>query len=70
MLYREVIAVCSQIHTKLTNTVSGQNVEFDNCTTGDTYSDYWALKKLNINVWDFGLAQFQYEMSTRNISWG
>jgi len=28
MLYREIIAVCSQIHTKHINTVSGQNVEF------------------------------------------
>ena len=30
MLYREIIAVCSQIHTKHTNTVCGQNVEFLN----------------------------------------
>jgi len=28
MLYREIIAVCSQIHTKHINTVCGQNVEF------------------------------------------
>ena len=27
MLYREIMAVCSQIHTKHTNTVCGQNVE-------------------------------------------
>jgi len=27
MLYREIMAVCSQIHTKLINTVCGQNVE-------------------------------------------
>ena len=26
MLYREVIAVCSQIHTKHINTLCGQNV--------------------------------------------
>ena len=32
MLYREIIAVCSQIHTKHTNTlcVCGQNVEWLN----------------------------------------
>ena len=30
MLYREIIAVCSQIHTKHTNTPCGQNVEFVN----------------------------------------
>jgi hypothetical protein len=28
MLYREIIAVCSQIHTKHTNTLCGRNVEF------------------------------------------
>ena len=27
MLYSEIIAVCSQIHTKHINTVCGQNVE-------------------------------------------
>jgi hypothetical protein len=27
MLYSEIIAVCSQIHTKHTNTLCGQNVE-------------------------------------------
>ena len=30
MLYREIIAVCSQIHTKHINTLCGQNVEFLN----------------------------------------
>ena len=30
MLYKEIIAVCSQIHTKHINTVSGQNVELLN----------------------------------------
>ena len=50
MLYREIIAVCSQIHTKHINTLCGQNVELLNVklavhivTTGGTYSDHWAL---------------------------
>jgi hypothetical protein len=30
MLYREIIAVCSQIHTKHINTLCGQNVGFVN----------------------------------------
>ena len=30
MLYREIIAVCFQIHTKHRNTVCGQNVELLN----------------------------------------
>ena len=30
MLYREIIAVCSQIHTKNINTLCGQNVELVN----------------------------------------
>jgi len=28
MLYREIIAVCSEIHTEHINTLCGQNVEF------------------------------------------
>ena len=30
MLFREIIAVCSQIHTKQINTTCGQNVELLN----------------------------------------
>jgi len=30
MLYREIIAVCSQIHTKHIHTMRGQNVELLN----------------------------------------
>ena len=30
MLYREIIAVCSEVHTKLNNTVCGQNVQLLN----------------------------------------
>jgi len=30
MLHREIIAVCSEIHTKHTNTLRGQNVELLN----------------------------------------
>ena len=28
MLYREIMAVCSQIHTKHINTLCGQNIQF------------------------------------------
>jgi hypothetical protein len=38
MLYREIIAVCSQIHTIHTNTLSGQNVEVLNVKSGGKYS--------------------------------
>ena len=44
MLYREIIAVCSQIHTKHINTLCGQKVELLNVKPGGTYSDHWALK--------------------------
>ena len=44
MLYSEIIAVCSQIHTKHINTLCGQNVEFLNAKPGGTYSNHWALK--------------------------
>jgi hypothetical protein len=44
MLYREIIAVSSEIHTKHTNALCGQNVEFRNVTLNGTYSDHWVLK--------------------------
>ena len=44
MLYREIIAVCSQIHTKHINTLCGQNVEFVNVKPGGTYSNHRALE--------------------------
>ena len=41
MLYREIIAVCSQIHTKHINTLCRQNVELLN---GGTYNGHWAME--------------------------
>ena len=38
MLYREIIAVCSQIHTKHINTLCAQNVELLNMLSDGTYS--------------------------------
>ena len=45
MLYREIMAVCSEIHTKHINTLCGLNVEFVNVkrvvhivTTGLNYT--------------------------------
>ena len=43
MLYREIIAVCSQIHTKHLNTLCGQNEELLNVKPGGTYSDHRAV---------------------------
>ena len=37
MLYREIIAVCSQIHTKHKNTLCGQNVESLNVKPSEWY---------------------------------
>ena len=44
MLYREIIPIGSEIHTKHVNTLSEQNVELLNVKPGGTYSDHWALK--------------------------
>ena len=43
MLYREIIAVCSQIRTKHINTLRRQNVELLNVKLGGTYSDHYML---------------------------
>jgi len=43
MLYNEIIAVCSQIHIKHTNTLCGQNVELLNVKPGGRESNHRAL---------------------------
>jgi len=45
MLYREIIAVCSEIHVKHINTLRGQNVEFGSVNPGGTYSNHWIFKE-------------------------
>ena len=44
MLYREIITVCSQIHTKHINTLCGQNVELLNVKL--------AVRKLNLRFFN------------------
>jgi len=41
MLYREIIAVCSDIQARHINTLCEQNVEFVNIELGGTYSVHW-----------------------------
>ena len=43
MLYRELIAVCSEIHTKHINILCGQMVKSLNVKPGGTYSDHCAV---------------------------
>jgi len=44
MVSREIIAVCSEIHTKHINVLCVQNVEFCNVKPGGIYSNHWAVK--------------------------
>jgi hypothetical protein len=41
MLYRLIIAACSQIHIKQRNTLRGQNVELMNVKPGGIYGNQW-----------------------------
>jgi len=50
MLYKEIIALRSEIITKHINTLCGQNVELLNVKAGGTYSDHWALKVNKITL--------------------
>jgi hypothetical protein len=43
-MYREIMAVCSEIHKTTRKIYCGQNAEFMNVKRGGTYSDHWALK--------------------------
>ena len=39
MLYADIMAVCSEISTKHTNTLRGRNAGFENVNTGGTQSN-------------------------------
>ena len=43
-MHREIMAICSEIHTKHINTLCGQKVELMNVKPGGTYSDHWAVE--------------------------
>ena len=51
MLYSEIIAVCSQIHTKHINTLCGQNVEFVLNIMVDQVT-MWDLRWTTICIYD------------------
>jgi hypothetical protein len=68
MSYREIIAVCSEIHTKHINTLCGQNVEFVNVKPGGTYSNRWAFKGLKRNVISFEMEFVSYKGIYRKAS--
>jgi hypothetical protein len=53
MLYREIIAVCSEIHTKHINTLCGLNVEFVN-----------VVRKVTTGIWNPQAAKMKKQ--TRN----
>jgi hypothetical protein len=55
MLYSEIIAACSEIHTKHINTLCGLNVRFLYVKPDDTYSYHRALKKLRLQEYDLSL---------------
>ena len=44
MLYREIIAVCSEIRTKHINILYGLNVKLLNVKPGGTYSNHYAVR--------------------------
>ena len=50
-LYKEMIAVCSEIHTKHINTMCGQNVEFFNVAPGGTDIVFTALSILQVTLY-------------------
>jgi hypothetical protein len=44
MLYMEIIAVCSEMHTKHINSLCEQRIELLNIKHDGTYSNHWGLK--------------------------
>jgi len=51
MPYSEIIAVCSQIHTKHINTLCGQPAEFCDVKPGGTSGDRWVTGPFTRTAW-------------------
>jgi hypothetical protein len=73
MLYREIIAVCPQIHTKHTNTLCGQNVELLNVKLVVRPLDYKGLNLCYKNqpvdaVWENNRCLFSDPRRTLNYT--
>jgi len=65
MLYKEIIAVCSQIHTKPINAMTGQNVVFVDVKPYGTYSDHWALEgQINAHREELDVFMFLHKYKT------
>jgi len=50
MLYREIIAVCSEIHTEHINTLCGQNVELLNAKPDDIHTYIYIKQQLDSQI--------------------
>ena len=48
ILYTEITAVCSQIHTNDTNTLCGKYLEFLSAKLGGAYSDHWSFRRSKV----------------------
>jgi len=60
VLYREIVAVCSEIHTKHITVLWGQNVELLNVTRdGDTVTTWLRRAKHALTKADAGDLSFQ-----------
>jgi hypothetical protein len=74
MLYNEIIAVCSQIHTKHINTLCGQNVELMNVklVVHIVTAGLWRVKYVPVPLFLFwSLPQLQtFWLSTTNTQCG
>ena len=47
---RQIIAVCSETHTKHASPLRGQKVEFFSVELGATYVSHWALNPVNAEL--------------------
>jgi hypothetical protein len=63
MLYREIIAVCSEIHTKHINTLCGQNVEFVNFGSGGTTGLYRFIKHVGATCTGYVLSDVKKQVA-------
>jgi hypothetical protein len=67
-LYREIIAVCAEIHTRHVNTLCGQKVEFLNINSGGICINHWALMGQYSRLVSISFDRFTLENGTDMLS--
>ena len=69
MLYKQIIAICSEIHKKHITTLFGHNVEFVNFKLGGAYIDQCAVHIVTTGLYRYKIWSYHPICNVRRTIW-